>query len=113
MIMRFLCTWQGRSPRDLAHRAGGTIAALDLFMLDSETAKELIHPHMEVVGSDGEELATVDHVEGFQAIVLAKDDTGQHHYIPLDWVQSVDDRVHLDRPCAAATRDWTTTLPRE
>jgi len=82
-------------------------------MLDSETAKELIHPHMEVVGSDGGEIATVDHVEGFQAIVLAKDDDGVHHYIPLDWVQAVDDRVHLDRSSARATREWSTSLPRE
>ena len=32
------------------------------------------------------------------AIKLAKDDDGQHHYIPLDWVTSVDDKVHVDRP---------------
>jgi len=80
-------------------------------MLDSETAKELIHPHMEVVGSDGAELATVDHVEGYNTIVLGKDDAGTHHYIPLDWVQAVDDRVHLDRPCAQAEREWSAAPP--
>ncbi len=78
-------------------------------MLDSDTARELIRPHMAVVGSDNVELATVDAIEGRAAIRLAKDETGQHHYIPLGWVASVDDRVHLDRPEADAERQWTTT----
>ncbi len=82
-------------------------------MLDSDTARELIRPHMLVVGSDGDELSTVDHVEGHNAIVLAKDDSGAHHYIPLDWVSSVDDRVHLDRTLAEVEREWKTSLPRE
>ncbi len=82
-------------------------------MLDSDTARELIRPRMPVVGSDGDELSTVDHVEGHGSIVLAKDDTGEHHYIPLEWVASVDDRVHLDRTLDEVEREWTTTPPRE
>lgn len=81
-------------------------------MLDSETARELIRPHMTVVGSEDRELATVDHIEGRSAIMLAKDDAGQHHYIPLSWVAAVDDKVHLDRTADQAQRDWATSPPR-
>jgi len=77
-------------------------------MLDSDTARELIRPHMPVVGSDGGELPSVDHIEGRNSIALAKDDSGQHHYIPLEWVQSVDDRVHLDHTCEQAQQEWST-----
>ena len=57
--------------------------------------------------------ATVDHVEGHSSIKLAKDDDGQHHYIPLEWVTSVDDKVHIDRPGQQAMREWTTTPPKQ
>ena len=77
-------------------------------MLDAETAKELIRPHMVVVSSENDEVATVDHVEGLNLIRLAKDDDGQHHYIPLAWVSSVDDRVHVDRSSDQVRHEWTT-----
>lgn len=82
-------------------------------MLDTETAKDLIRPHMPVVCSQGGEIATVDHVEGHGLIKLSKDDDGQHHYIPISWVTSVDDKVHLDRPGSEATHQWTTTPPKQ
>jgi hypothetical protein len=41
---------------------------------------------------------------------LAKDEAGQHHYIPLEWVTSVDDRVHIDRPTEQAMRARHTKL---
>jgi hypothetical protein len=82
-------------------------------MLDAETANELIRPHMIVVSSDRDEFATVDHVEGMSQIKLAKDEDGAHHYIPLTWVTSVDNRVHIDRPAAQARREWTTTPRRD
>ncbi len=78
-------------------------------MLDSETAKDLIKPHMPVVCSEDGQFAVVDHVEGLDLIKLAKDKTGQHHYIPLTWVTSVDDKVHVDRPGDQAMREWATT----
>jgi hypothetical protein len=82
-------------------------------MLDSDTAKELILPHMAVVCSENGEVATVDHIEGRSAIKLAKDAAGQHHYIPLAWVSSVDDKVHLDRPGSQIKREWSTTPPKQ
>lgn len=78
-------------------------------MLDSQTAQGLIKPRMPVVCSNDRQFAVVDHLEGRDFIKLAKDEHGQHHYIPLAWVTSVDDKVHVDRPGAQAMREWTTT----
>ena len=78
-------------------------------MLDSETAKDLIKPHMPVVCSENGQFAVVDHVEGTDLVKLSKDKNGQHHYIPLTWITSVDDKVHVDRPGDQAMRDWSTT----
>jgi hypothetical protein len=67
-----------------------------------------IREHMEVVGSDGGHVGTVDHMEG-QRIKLAKNDPasgGEHHYIHLDSVASVDDRVQLNRTTAQAKDEW-------
>jgi hypothetical protein len=77
-------------------------------MLDSQTAKNLIKPHMPVVCSEDGQFAVVDHLEGTDQIKLAKDKSGQHHYIPLEWVSSVDDKVHVDRPGKQAMAEWTT-----
>jgi hypothetical protein len=82
-------------------------------MLEAETANELIKPHMQVVCSENAQLAIVDHVEGLSSIKLTKDASGNHHYIPLEWVTSVDDKVHIDRPCRQAMQDWSTTPPKQ
>lgn len=78
-------------------------------MLDSVTAQDLIKPHMPVVCSENGQFATVDHVEGTELIKLTKDKSGQHHFIPLAWVTSVDDKVHVDRPGDQAMREWSTS----
>lgn len=78
-------------------------------MLDSQIAKGLIKPHMPVVCSENGQFAVVDHIEGTDFIKLSKDKTGQHHYIPLIWVTSVDDKVHIDRSGDQAMREWSTT----
>jgi hypothetical protein len=67
-----------------------------------------IREHMEVVGSDGGHVGTVDHLEG-QRIKLAKSDTdagGEHHYLHIDVVASVDDKVRLNRTAAQAKDEW-------
>lgn len=68
-----------------------------------------VKPDMSVVGSDDTQLALVDHIEGPATIKLKKDGKGQHHFIPLSWVKSVDDRLHLDRSKEQAERDWKTS----
>jgi len=52
---------------------------------------------MPVVGSNDAQFGTVDHVEGNE-LKLVRDAQGQHHYIPLDWIRTIDDKVHIDRP---------------
>jgi hypothetical protein len=71
-------------------------------------ASELnIREHMEVFGSCGNRLGVVDGVEG-HSIKLTRQDSpdGEHHYLPLDWVERVDEQVHLNKDCAAARREW-------
>ena len=70
-----------------------------------------IKAHMPVVCSENGQFAVVDHMEGSDSIKLAKDDKGQHHYIPLSWVRAVDDKVHIDRTGDQAMRDWATQAP--
>ena len=72
---------------------------------------EQIKPHMPVVCSNDGQFAVVDHMEGKDTIKLARDKTGTHHYIPLAWVTTVDDKVHVDRPGQQAMRDWSDSPP--
>jgi hypothetical protein len=76
-------------------------------MTDAKSIKE----HMEVLGSDGKHVGTVDHVEGADKIKLAKSDPqsgGQHHLIPFTLVQRVDDKVHLSKPARQIMLEWQT-----
>lgn len=47
-------------------------------------------------------------MEGRDSIKLKKDSMGKHHFIPLNWVTSVDAKIHLDRPGEQAMREWRT-----
>ncbi len=76
-------------------------------MTDAKAIKE----HMEVIGSDGKHVGTVDHLEGADQIKLAKSDPqsgGQHHIIPLKLVQKVDDKIHLSKPARQVMLEWQT-----
>ncbi|THV24039.1 DUF2171 domain-containing protein [Peteryoungia ipomoeae] len=68
-----------------------------------------IREHMEVRSADGAHVGTVDHMDGSSRIKLTKNDStdGQHHYIPLDWVDHVDQHVHLSKDGDAVKRDWS------
>ena len=68
-----------------------------------------IREHMDVIGSCGNKLGRVDHVEG-RNIRLTRNDSpdGKHHLIPTSWVTQVGDQVHLDRSCGEAAREWQT-----
>jgi len=69
-----------------------------------------IQPDMPVVCSLDGQFATVDHMEGANTIKLKKDETGQHHYIPVRWVISTDGgKVKVDRPGEEAMQEWSTT----
>jgi hypothetical protein len=73
-------------------------------------AKEKIQEHMMVVCSNGQAFGKVDRVEG-DYIKLAKDESGQHHWIPLSWVTRVEEEVHVDRPGEQAMREWRSDPP--
>jgi len=66
-----------------------------------------IKEHMDVIGSDGTFVGKVDHVQGTE-IKLTKnsDASGQHHLIPLDWVDHVDAHVHLKKAAKDAKAEW-------
>jgi len=67
---------------------------------------EDVKPDMPVVCSQNGQFAVVDHLEGTDHIKLKKDINGQHHFIPLSWVSSVDDKIHIDRPGDQAMEEW-------
>jgi hypothetical protein len=69
-----------------------------------------IKEHMEVIGSDGQHVGTVDHMEGADKIKLAKSDSsdGKHHFIPVSWIDHVDAHVHLTKSSQDVMKQWQT-----
>jgi hypothetical protein len=68
-----------------------------------------IREHMEVLGSDGKHVGTVDHLEGQDQIKLTKTDpaaNGKHHLIPVAWIDHIDQKVHLTKPGKDAMSEW-------
>lgn len=66
----------------------------------------LVQEHMEVVGSDGNHVGTVDHVRG-DRILLTKSDKdagGHHHSIPSRWIKTVDTRVTISKSADEAKK---------
>ena len=67
-----------------------------------------VSEHMEVVGSDGSHVGKVDKVRG-DRIILAKSDPnagGMHHSVPCGWVETVEDKVILNRTAESAMDAW-------
>ena len=87
----------------LDDRAGN--GAASGFMASRDTGR--IAEHMDVIASDGAKIGTVDHLDG-ERIKLTKSASpdGQHHFIPLAWVDHVDTHVHLNKPHAEAMAGW-------
>lgn len=71
--------------------------------------KTEVKDHTQVVASCGTHVGIVDHLEG-ERIKLAKSDpesNGQHHYIPLNWVEKVDDnKVILLKNSKEVFAEW-------
>ena len=74
------------------------------------TASE-IKEHMPVVCSNNKQFGEVDHVDKDNTIKLTKDNNGQHHWIPMNWVTKVDNKVHVDRPGDQAMKEWMSSPP--
>ncbi len=67
-----------------------------------------VDEHMEVLGSDGAHVGTVDKVRG-DRILLTKNDSdagGRHHSIPSTWIASVDGKVTLSKTADDAKAAW-------
>lgn len=68
-----------------------------------------IREHMEVVGSDGKHVGSVDVIES-NRIKLTKSDAfsrGEHHYISFDSIDRVeDDRVRLKETAQQVMQTW-------
>src|SRR5438874_875774 len=65
-----------------------------------------IKEHMDVISSDKKTVGKVDHMEGTDKIKLTKQsspDGQHHHFIPMSWVDHVDQHVHLNKSGADVT----------
>jgi hypothetical protein len=77
-------------------------------MINSDQIKS----DMPVVCSQDGQFAIVDHMELTNTIKLKKDKTGQHHYIPITWVSSIENgKVKIDRSGDQAMQEWSTVSP--
>jgi len=67
-----------------------------------------VREHMEVVGSDGSHVGTVDKVRGDRIILTRSDPSagGVHHWVPCAWVETVEDKVTLNRSADEARSAW-------
>jgi hypothetical protein len=65
--------------------------------------------HMEVLGSDGQRVGTVDKVAGDRIILTKNDENagGMHHSIPCSWIETVEDRVTINKSAKEAMDAWT------
>ena len=84
----------GRTTGGVAGTAGGFAAQ--------------IRDGMEVVGSDGMHVGTVDHMDGGRLKLRRVDPSagGEHHYLTQDLVQSVGDKIVLAVTAAEAKTRW-------
>lgn len=68
-----------------------------------------VEEHMDVIGSDGEHIGTVDKVRG-DRILLTKNDPaagGHHHSIPSRWIDSVEGKqITVRKTAAEAKAHW-------
>jgi hypothetical protein len=74
-------------------------------MADTSKIKE----HMDVISSDRKTVGKVDHLDGPDKIKLTKQsspDGQHHHFIPVSWVDHVDQHVHLNKSGADVTSHW-------
>ena len=68
-----------------------------------------IREHMPVLASCGMPIGTVDRVEGswIKLTRSAPAAHGEHRYIPLEWIESVnEDNVHLNINSDVAQSEW-------
>ena len=70
---------------------------------------EQIKEHMDVISSDKKTVGKVDHHGRHrpdQADQAELADGQHHHFIPVSWVDHVDQHVHLNKSGADVTSHW-------
>ena len=68
-----------------------------------------IKEHMDVISSDRKTVGKVDQLDGTDKIKLTKQsspDGQHHHFIPLSWVDHVDQHVHSFRHLSKRSSFW-------
>src|ERR1700748_2750157 len=68
-----------------------------------------IREHMDVISSDRKTVGKVDHLDGSDKIKLTKQsspDGQHHHFIPVDWIDHIDQHVHLNKAGSDVTSHW-------
>jgi hypothetical protein len=102
----------GRSVVDGAKSIGQAMAdgvgqAADWVQAKTGIGNRGVRERMDVIASCGKKVGVVDRIEG-NAIKLTRNDSpdGMHHYIPLDWVESVDGGVRLTRNSMETESGW-------
>ena len=68
-----------------------------------------IKEHMDVISSDKKKVGKVDHLDGADKIKLTKQsspDGHHHHFIPANWIERVDQDVHLNKSGLEVTKHW-------
>jgi hypothetical protein len=90
--------------------SGTSAAPLSLTMIEvdkEEIMHDNIREHMDVIGSDGKKVGTVDHIQGSEIkLTKSADAEGKHHLIPLGWVAKVDAHVHLSKAANDVKAQW-------
>lgn len=66
-----------------------------------------IKPGMQVVGNDGESIGVVDGLEDGAELRISRSTSDRTpHFLPIETVERVDDRVHLNRTSIRAMAEW-------
>jgi hypothetical protein len=69
----------------------------------------LVREHMDVISSDRKMVGKVDHLDRPDRIKLTKQSSPNgehHHFIPVTWIDHVDQHVHLNKSGADVTAHW-------
>jgi hypothetical protein len=68
----------------------------------------LVAEHMNVVGSDGAHVGTVDKVRGDRILLTRTDEDagGRHHSIPSSWLKDIGTEVTLAKTADEAKKHW-------
>lgn len=66
-----------------------------------------IKKHMNVIASCGKKVGVVDGIEGGAVKLTRKDSPdGNHHFIPVGWIDHVDSHVHLKKNSMETEQSW-------